>query len=248
MPTAPAALHELQVACGVADDSWAGALLRDSLEPESDVAAMSDDGLVRVTEQLAALARRVETLQARCAAGVAERSRTADPGDDLSRRQGYSSPERLHRPCDRDSLRRCRRLVAVGRQRGRERRSAERHAGAAPAWPEAPDRGLLCIAAAEVIRRFLDGISPRVTREELEAAEQLLVDRAPVVGVDGWHPSSSTSPRTSIPTASAAEDELRARRALSIWEDAGRHDQSPRRVRSGERRPDQARHRVAGRC
>ena len=69
--------------------------MRDSLEPETDVTAMSDDGLVRVTEQLAALARRVEVLQARCAAGVAERSRGADPGDDLARRQGYASPERL---------------------------------------------------------------------------------------------------------------------------------------------------------
>ena len=50
------------------------------------------------------------------------------------------------------------------------------------------DGGLLCIAAAEVIRRFLDGIAPRVTRDELEAAEQLLVDRAAVVRVDGLAP------------------------------------------------------------
>ena len=223
MPTAPAALHELQIACGEVMHSWAGALLRDSLEPESDVAAMSDDGLVRVTEQLAALARRVETLQARCAAGVAERSRTADPGDDLSRRQGYSSPERLIAHATGSRYADAARLVAVGQAtRARASFSGAPLPARRPHMAAALDRGLLCIAAAEVIRRFLDGISPRVTREELEAAEQLLVDRAPVVGVDGLAPLLKHLTAHLDPDGvKPREDELRARRALSIWEDAG---------------------------
>src|SRR5215218_2448271 len=114
MHEAPAALRELEERCAEAIELWAGALLGDSRDPEADVHVMSDDGLVRVTEALARLARRVEALQTRCAAGVAERSRGGVDGPDLARRHGYASPERLIAQSTGGRYSDAARLVAVG--------------------------------------------------------------------------------------------------------------------------------------
>lgn len=220
MSAAPAALHDLEVACGDVVDSWAGALLGASLDAESDVGRMSDDGLVRVTDALARLARRVETLQARCAAGLAERSRGGDA--DLARRHGHASAERLIAQATGGRYADAARLVAVGRATSR------RHSFSGPSLPPrhphvaaALDRGTLCVVAAEAIRRFLDGLTPSVERNAVEAAEQLLVDRAPVVGIDGLGRLIKQLEAHLDPDGvKPREDELRERRSLAIWEDA----------------------------
>ncbi|GAA1757258.1 HNH endonuclease signature motif containing protein [Agromyces humatus] len=222
MSSAPAALHELQGACVEAFESWAGALLRASTDAEGDVSAMSDDGLVRVTEALARLGRRVEALQARCAVGVAERSRRTDPSDDLARRQGFSSPERLIAQATGGRYSDAARLVAVGEATSRRASfSGESLPARHPHIAAALQSGILCVAAADLIRRFLDGVAPRAARDELEAAEQLLVDRAPVVGVDGLPPLVKQLAAHLDPDGvKPREDELRAKRALAIWEDS----------------------------
>lgn len=222
MPAAPAALLDLEAACGDVVDLWAGALLGASLDAESDVGRLSDDGLVRVIDALARLARRVETLQARCAAGLAERSRGGIDGSDLARRHGYASPERLIAQATGGRYTDAARLVAVG-QATSQRASftgaplPARH----PQVASALEAGTLCVAAAEVIRRFLDGLARGAGPDELEAAEQLLVDRAPVVGVDGLARLIKQLEAHLDPDGvKPREDELRSRRSLSVWQDA----------------------------
>ena len=240
MPAAaPDALRELQGACGEVLDSWAGALLGSSSDAESDVASMSDDGLVRVTDALARLARRVEALQARCAAGLAERSRGDDA--DLARKHGHASAERLIAQSTGGRYTDAARFVAVGQATSR------RQSFSGPALPPrhphlaaALDAGALCVAAAEVIRRFLDRLAPTVDRDAVEAAEQLLVDRAPAVGIDGLGRLIKQLEAHLDPDGvKPREDELRARRSLAIWEDAT-GIQPAGRVRPGQRGADQA--------
>jgi hypothetical protein len=222
MHEAPAALRELEESCAEAIELWAGALLHASRDPDADVRVMSDDGLVRVSEALAKLARRVEALQTRCAAGVAERSRGGVDGPDLARRHGYASPERLIAQSTGGRYSDAARLVAVGEATAR--RSSFTGASLPPRYPHvaaALAAGELCLAAADSIRRFLDRVRLSSSVDELQAAEQLLVDRAPHVGVDGLarlikHLEAHLDPDGVKPR----EDELRSRRGLSIWEDS----------------------------
>ncbi|WP_232057579.1 HNH endonuclease signature motif containing protein [Agromyces terreus] len=183
---------------------------------------MSDDGLVRATEALARLGRRVEALQARCAAGVAERSSGVDPQASLARKHGHSSPERLIAQATGGRYADAARLVAVG-QATSTRASfagdplAPRH----PHVADALDRGAIGVSAAEVIRRFTDGLATRCERADLEASERWLVERAPQVGIDGLvRLIKQLEARLDPEGVKPREDELRARRGLSIWEDA----------------------------
>lgn len=222
MPEAPAALLELETACGDVLEAWAGALLRPSQDPEADVSAMGNDGLVRATEALARLGRRVEALQARCAAGVAERSRRDVEGSDLARQHGFGSAERLIAHATGGRHADAARLVAVGEATAR--RASFTGASLPPRHPHIAgslESGVLCVGAADLIRRFLDRISPGVARDALDAAEQLLVDRAPIVGIDGLGRLIKQLEAHLDPDGvKPREDELRARRSLAIWEDA----------------------------
>ncbi|KRC61262.1 hypothetical protein ASE14_10170 [Agromyces sp. Root81] len=221
MSSAPAALLELEAACATVMRDWAGALLTASREAEADITAMSGDGLVRTTEALAALARRVEALQARCAAGIAERSRGLDD-DDLARKHGFASPERLIAQTTGGRYSDAARLVAVGQ--ATSHRASFTGEALPPRHPHvaaALDAGTLGVAAAEVIRRFLDRLPAAVAHGDVDAAEQLLVDRAPAVGVDGLTRLITQLEAHLDPDGvKPREDELRARRGLSIWQDA----------------------------
>ncbi|WP_022892748.1 HNH endonuclease signature motif containing protein [Agromyces subbeticus] len=222
MPEAPAALLELEAACAAVLRQWAGALLGSSSDAETDIRAMNDDGLVRATEALAQLCRRVEALQARCAAGIAERSRGVDDGADLARKHGFASPERLIAQTTGGRYTDAARLVAVGQ--ATSRRASFTGEALPPRHPhvaQALDAGTLGVAAADVIRRFLDHLPPSAARDELDAAEQLLVDRAPAVGVDGLvRLIRQLEAHLDPDGVKPSEDELRARRGLSVWQDA----------------------------
>ncbi|WP_173921428.1 HNH endonuclease signature motif containing protein [Agromyces sp. Marseille-P2726] len=220
MSSTPAALLELEVACGEVLETWAGALPGSSSDAEGDVLAMSDDGLVRAAEALARLGRRVEALQARCAAGVAERSRGGDA--DLARRHGHPSAERLIAQATGGRYSDAARLVTLGRATSRrESFSGENLPARHPRLAQALDGATISVVAADVIRRFLDGLSPSVARDERDAAEELLVDRAAHVGVDGvTRLVKQLEAHLDPDGVKPREDELRSRRALSVWEDA----------------------------
>ncbi|KRC61870.1 hypothetical protein ASE14_13850 [Agromyces sp. Root81] len=220
MPEATAALSELRVACAVADEVWAGAMLGVSADPAGDVRVMSGDGLVRVTESLAELARRVQALQAKCAAELASRSRGGGD-DDVARRHGFSSPERLIATVTGGRFSDAAKLVAVGEATApRASFTGEVLPPRHPHLAAGLESGSLCVDAAETIRRFLDGIAVRADRAELGEAERFLVERAPLVGVDGLtRLVKQLQARLDPDGVKPREDELRAHRGLRIWED-----------------------------
>ena len=222
MPEAPAALRELEQASVSLLQSWVGALTLPSTDADADVQAMSDAGLVRVVESLGVLARRVQSVQAQCAAQVAQRSRSVDADADLARRRGFASAERLLCDAFGGRFTDAARLVSVGEATARRAGLTgatlpARH----PHLAAALQSGSIGVDAADVIRRFLDRVAVRVEPDAVEAAEQLLVDRAPVVGVDGIPRLTKQLEAHLDPDGvRPREDELRARRALAIWEDA----------------------------
>ncbi|MFD4421419.1 DUF222 domain-containing protein [Agromyces sp. NPDC058484] len=83
------------------------------------------------------------------------------------------------------------------------------------------ESGAVSIDAADLIRRFLDRIAIRADRDELGDAEVLLVERAPVVGVDGTRRLIRQLEAHLDPDGvRPREDELRGARSLKIWQDA----------------------------
>lgn len=202
---------------------WAGALLAGaagSVDAVTDVRVMSDDGLVRVTEVLGELARRVQALQAPVAAELAARSRSGS-GDDVARKHGYASAERLIASATGSRYREAVKLVAVGQATApRAAFTGEVLPPRHPHLAAALAAGRVCVDAADVIRRFLDRVAPRADRVELGEAEQFLVDRAPIVGADGLRRLVKLlEARLDPDGVKPREDELRAAREFRIWED-----------------------------
>jgi Domain of unknown function (DUF222) len=222
MPEAPEALRDFEAACAEVLHVWAGALIAPSVDVEADVRVMSDDGLLRVSQALGALGRRLEAMQARCAAGIAARSRGCDRESELARRQGYASAERLIAELRGSGYADAARLVAVGEATARR----ESFTGASlpakhPHLAVALDEGVVSVAAADQIRRFLDRIAPRADRHEVAAAEEFLVERAAVVGPDGVaRLVKQLEARLDPDGVRPREEEQRAQRMLTVWEDA----------------------------
>ncbi|WP_022889029.1 HNH endonuclease signature motif containing protein [Agromyces italicus] len=204
------------------DEAWAGALVAGAVravDAAGDVRLMSADGLVRVTEALGELFRRVQALQAPVAAELAARSR---PGtDEVARKHGFSSAEHLIASATGGRYREAVKLVAVGAATApRAAFTGEVLPPKHPHLARAVAAGAVCVDAADVIRRFLDGVAPRADRVELGEAEAFLVERAPVVGVDGLHRLVKLlQARLDPDGVKPREDELRGAREFRIWED-----------------------------
>lgn len=221
MLSAPEALASFDAACSSVGAVWAGALLAPSAGVEADVRAMSDDGLVRASEALAGLARLVESLQARCAAELATRC-TGEDGADPARARGFNTPERLIAQSTGRRYSDAVKLVAVGQATAsRSSFTGEALPARHPHLAESLARGAIGVDAAEVIRRFLDGIELRADHDSLDDAEALLVSRAPDVGVEGvTRLIKQLEAHLDPDGVKPREDVLRARRELRIWEDA----------------------------
>jgi hypothetical protein len=220
MTESPAALQPLQALHAALASEWSGALLGASSASESDMRVMSDVGLVRVTESLAQLQRRVQVLQARCAAELAGRSRTGDERD-VSKQHDCSTPERLIMQVTGGRYADAARLVSIGEATAhRQSFTGEQLPARHPHLAAAFEAGSVSIDAAELIRRFLARVAPRADRGELDAAESLLVERAPIVGVEGVQRLIKQLEAHLDPDGvKPREDELRAARSLKIWED-----------------------------
>ncbi|WP_217423994.1 HNH endonuclease signature motif containing protein [Agromyces sp. Marseille-P2726] len=202
-------------------DAWSGALLGASNDVSSDVRVMSDDGLVRATEALARLQRNVQVLQARCAAELAARSRTGDESD-VAKRHGFATAERLLVQATGGRYADAARLVSIGEATSaRQSFTGEVLPARHPHLAAAFESGSVSIDAADLIRRFLDRVADRADRADLDDAEVLLVERAPLVGVDGTQRLIRQLEAHLDPDGvKPREDELRSARSLKIWQDA----------------------------
>ncbi|MGX5694909.1 DUF222 domain-containing protein [Agromyces soli] len=216
----PAATASLHLACQAAIEAWQGALLGPADSLDDEVRGMSDAGLVRTIDAVAALARRVEGLLARCAGELADRS-CGQVDADVAREHGFANAERLIASATGRRRSDAARLISTGRAIStRQSFYGEPLPPQRPHLAAAVTAGALCIDAADLIRRFCDRIAFRADADELNAAEALLVDRAPVVGVDGLprlitHLEAHLDPDGVQPR----EDALRAARSLRIWQD-----------------------------
>lgn len=221
MSESPAALQPLEALQADLAAAWSGALRGASADTESDVRLMGDAGLVRVTEALARVQRRVQVLQARCAAELSARSRTGDETD-VAKQHGFASAERLIVEATGGRYTDAARLVSIGEATAhRATFTGEVLPARHPHLAAAFEAGSVSLEVADVIRRFLDHVAPRAERDDLREAETLLVERAPIAGVEGtqrlirqleaYFDPDGVKPR---------EDELRSARSLKIWQDA----------------------------
>ncbi|TYL54036.1 HNH endonuclease signature motif containing protein [Agromyces mariniharenae] len=221
MSESPAALQSLEALQAELAGVWSGALLGASADTESDVRLMGDAGLVRVTEALARVQRRVQVLQARCAAELAARSRTGDETD-VAKQHGFASAERLIVEATGGRYTDAARLVSIGEATAhRATFTGEVLPARHPHLAAAFEAGSVSIEVADVIRRFLDHVAPRADREDLREAETLLVERAPSIGVEGTQRLIRQLEAYLDPDGvKPREDELRSARSLKIWQDA----------------------------
>ncbi|MFD6055900.1 DUF222 domain-containing protein [Agromyces sp. NPDC060279] len=200
--------------------TWVGALAGAANGVDAEVHAMSGAGLVRTVEALARAARALEALQARCAAELADRS-CGEVDADLAREHGFPNAAKLLTAAGGGRSIDAVRLIEVGRAISARRSFFDEELPAKrPLVAAAMHRGELCVDAAGVIVRFLDRIALRCEPEAMASAETLLVERAPVVGIDGLHALIKRLEAHLDPDGvQPREDELRARRSLSIRED-----------------------------
>ncbi|MFD4422607.1 DUF222 domain-containing protein [Agromyces sp. NPDC058484] len=222
MAEAPAALGEILTDVDALVSAWAGALTMASGDPGADVGTMSDTGLVAVTEALASLSKRVDALTVRCAAGLARRSPSEAGNDGLARRLGHSTPAGLIASMKGARYSDAAKLIAVGE--ATEPRAAftgERLPARFPHVATGVAAGRLGVEAAAVITSFLTRVSVRASADDLEFSEALLVERGPVVGVDGLgRLVKQLEARLDPDGVRPREDEQRGLRSLKIWEDS----------------------------
>ncbi|MEV1130036.1 DUF222 domain-containing protein [Agromyces sp. NPDC049794] len=222
MSETPAALGELLAEVDALVGAWAAALTMASSGPAADVPSMTDAGLLAVTEALAGLSKRVDALTVRCAAGLARRSPSEAGNDGLARRTGHSTPAGLIATMKGGRYSEAVKLIAVGE--ATEPRAAFTGELLPPRFPHVAAgvaAGRLTVDAAAVITSFLTRVSVRASADDLSWSESLLVERGPVVGVDGLtRLIKQLEARLDPDGVRPREEELHGQRTLRIWEDS----------------------------
>lgn len=222
MSETPAALGELLAEVDALAGAWAAALTLASSDPAADVLSMTDAGLLAVTEALARLSKRVDALTVRCAAGLARRSPSEAGNDGLARRTGHSTPAGLIATMKGGRYAEAVKLIAVGE--ATEPRAALTGELLPPRFPHVAAgvaAGRLTVEAAAVITSFLTRVSVRASADDVSWSESLLVERGPVVGVDGLtRLIKQLEARLDPDGVRPREEELYGQRTLRIWEDS----------------------------
>ncbi|MFK4730550.1 DUF222 domain-containing protein [Agromyces mediolanus] len=181
---------------------------------------LSDDGLARVLTAVAGVVRAAEAIESACSAELASRC-TGEPGADPARDRGFSSATRFVAELTGRRTSDAAALVAVG-----EATAARCTLLGAPQPPRLPHlshalaTAELGLDAAELVRRFLDRVAPRVAPELLDSAEEFLVERAAEASPERLGQLIKLlEARLDPDGVRPREDELRAGRGLRIWED-----------------------------
>ena len=183
--------------------------------------AMTDDQLVAAVRSIARLERSIESLKLQCTSAIARRSTGDSLHDGLAGRHGYPTPERFIAATTGASTADAHKLVAVAAAT-----TVPESFGTTPRGPRyahvaaAIVRGSLSVQVAHLITGFLDSVRFTTDPEGLERTEQVLLERADAVGVDGLHRYfkllRAQLDRNGV---QAREEELHAQRSLRIWED-----------------------------
>ncbi|MGR0221354.1 DUF222 domain-containing protein [Agromyces sp. ZXT2-6] len=187
-----------------------------------EVAQMSDDGLVRVTDALARVRRDAEALLARVAAEVSKRSNTERGESSLARAHGFHNPVRLIAASTGASRSDAAKLIAVGTATAeRQTFGGERLPSRHPHVAAALESSTIGIDAASAITSMLDRVRVRADADLVDTAEAVLVDLAARVPLDllsrGIREAEARLDRDGI---EPREEQLRSERSLTMREDA----------------------------
>jgi hypothetical protein len=187
-----------------------------------EVAQMSDDGLVRVTDALARVRRDAEALLARVAAEVSKRSSTERGESSLARAHGFHNPVRLIAASTGASRSDAAKLISVGTATAeRQTFGGERLPSRHPHVAAALESAKIGVDAASAITSMLDRVRMRTDPDLVDTVEAVLVDLAPRVPLDllsrGIREAEARLDRDGV---EPREEQLRSERSLTMREDA----------------------------
>jgi hypothetical protein len=205
-------------ALAVLDAAWASAACGSGDDVQSSVDSMTDAGILAVHEALAVVRRRVDALHVRVAAGIADRSRPELGSEGLARKAGHRTPIKLIAAATGGHTGDAARLIQVGEATA-ERSTFSGHRAPArhPHVQAALESGDVSVAAAAAIAGMLDKLPPRVARDDMDAAERTLVERAPLLTLDELHALLRRAEAHLDPDGLEPRiDDLRAGRGLRI--------------------------------
>jgi hypothetical protein len=205
-------------ALAVLDAAWATAACGSCDDVQSSVDSMTNAGILAVHEALAVVRRRVDALHVRVAAGIADRSRPELGSEGLARKTGHRTPIKLIAAATGGHAGDAARLIQVGEATA-ERSTFSGHRAPArhPHVQAALKSGDVSVAAAAAITAMLGKLPPRVARDDVDAAERTLVERAPLLTLDELHALLRRAEAHLDPDGLEPRiDDLRARRGLRI--------------------------------
>ena len=222
-------LISINTAAAVLGEVWVGALppfgLLDSDDVSVLVGQMDDGGLLALLDRVTALGRRVDALTAALAGEVAERSPVGSRMEGLAHRSGFSSPGRLVAASTGGHVARAAVMAAVGKGTARRRSLVGEVLPAVhPHVAAVLQAGAISVEAAHLIMGMLDGLGSRVAPDRVDAAEEMLAEKATRFSLDQVLELVKRMEAHLDPDGVEPREEvLRAGRSLTVREDkAGR--------------------------
>lgn len=185
------------------------------------VEAMSDSGLVAITDAVAQLARDAQALLARAAAEVAKRSPAELGREGLAKKRGFLNPAHLVAASTGGRASEAAKLIAVGTEIAPRRAlSGEQLPPAHPHVATALAAGMISVDAAAAITAMLRRVAPRADAAEAEGMEEVLAERAADLPFDLLlRVIREAEARLDQDGVAPREEELRADRSLTIRQD-----------------------------
>ena len=207
------------------NDTTVGGVTVPSAGHEADdlaaVQAMSDAGLMQVTEAIARLTRDGQTVLARVAAEIAKRSPAQLGRDGLAKRRGFQNPVHLVAASTGGRAADAARLIAVGTDTApRTTDTGEQLPPAHPHVAAGLRAGTLSLDAAAAITSMLTRVTPRALPADIDHMEKVLVERAASVPYDLLtRVIREAEARLDEAGVAPREEELRADRSLTLRTD-----------------------------
>ncbi|MEV4687283.1 HNH endonuclease [Microbacterium sp. LWH3-1.2] len=192
-----------------------------ALWAEDAIEALAPGALIRLNEQLADSQRLLDAARARVAAEIARQSRPELGAGGLAKQQGFRNPTALIATVGGTSAGEAARLVKVGEATApRVTFSGETAPARYPHVAAALAAGRIGAAASSAIITMLDKVALRAGRDATDEAEKMLAEKAPGLTSDQLARLISRAEARLDPAGvEVREEELRAERALHIYED-----------------------------
>jgi hypothetical protein len=189
---------------------------------QAQLEAMSDDGLVRVTDAVAQVIRDAQAMMSRVGGEVARRSPKEIGNDGLAKKQGFMNAARFVAAATGGALAEASRMVSVGEATAaRPSLTGELLPPKHPHVAKALDAGALSVEGAALITGMLDRVAPRANPVQADIVEKVLVERGQEVPNDLLRSMvREAEARLDRDGVKPREDEQRKNRFLSLREDS----------------------------